>query len=135
MKPKPFRPEIAGPEIVDNAERYWRDGATGLFWHRSSMRPLYADTDRSTVVYHANYLKYFEFGRASLMRDAASNTPYEASETMAIKVQRHMREQGELITRVVGDNVLFAPPLCINAAEVDQMVASATAAVKAVTGA
>ena len=35
------------------------------------MRTLYADTDRSTVVYHANYLRYFEFGRASLMRDAA----------------------------------------------------------------
>jgi acyl-CoA thioester hydrolase len=33
------------------------------------MRTLYADTDRSQVVYHANYLRYFEFGRASLMRD------------------------------------------------------------------
>ncbi len=71
MKPKPFRPEIAGPEIVDNDGRYWRDAVTGLVWHRSSMRTLYADTDRSTVVYHANYMKYFEFGRASLMRDAA----------------------------------------------------------------
>jgi len=70
----------------------------------------------------------------TLMRDAASNTPYDASETMAIKVQRHMREQGQLITRVVGDNVLFAPPLCIRPAEVDQMVASATAAVRAVAG-
>ena len=35
------------------------------------MRTLYADTDRSQVVYHAHYLRYFEFGRASLMRDAA----------------------------------------------------------------
>ncbi len=70
----------------------------------------------------------------TLMRDAASNTPYDASEAMAIKVQRHMREQGELITRVVGDNVLFAPPLCINPAEVDQMVASTVAAVRSVTG-
>ena len=70
----------------------------------------------------------------TLMRDAPGKTPYDASETMAIKVQRHMREQGALITRVVGDNVLFAPPLCVNAAEVDQMVVSATAAVNAVTG-
>ena len=69
----------------------------------------------------------------TLMRNAAAGTPYDASETMAIKVERHMREQGELITRVVGDNVVFAPPLSINAAEVDQMVASATAAVSAVT--
>jgi acyl-CoA thioester hydrolase len=66
MKPKPFRPENAGEK-----ERYYCDAVTGLVWHRCSMRTLYADTDRSTVVYHANYLKYFEFGRASLMRDAA----------------------------------------------------------------
>ncbi len=66
MKPESFRPEIDPGD-----GRYCRDAATGLVWHRCSMRTLYADTDRSTVVYHANYLKYFEFGRASLMRDAA----------------------------------------------------------------
>jgi acyl-CoA thioester hydrolase len=38
-------------------------------WHRCAARTLYADTDRSQVVYHANYLRYFELGRASLMRD------------------------------------------------------------------
>ncbi|OQX08173.1 MAG: acyl-CoA thioester hydrolase [Desulfobulbaceae bacterium A2] len=42
------------------------------------MRTLYADTDRSQVVYHANYLKYFEFGRASLMRQL--NYPYKQIE-------------------------------------------------------
>jgi acyl-CoA thioester hydrolase len=39
---------------------------------------LYADTDRSQVVYHGNYLRYFELGRASLMRDAGY--PYRAVE-------------------------------------------------------
>jgi len=48
-----------------------RDKTTGLVFHRCSHRALYADTDRSRVVYHANYLHYFEFGRASLMRDTA----------------------------------------------------------------
>jgi acyl-CoA thioester hydrolase len=66
MKPKPFR-----PEILSGGVPYCRDAVTGLAWHRCSMRTLYADTDRSTIVYHANYLKYFEFGRTSLMRDAA----------------------------------------------------------------
>ncbi len=66
MKPRPFR-----PETFNNDPRYVRDAATGLVWHRCSKRSLYADTDRSQVVYHANYLRYFEFGRASLMRDAA----------------------------------------------------------------
>jgi len=66
MKPRPFRPEKSG-----NDARYVRDNETGLVWHQCQMRTLYADTDRSAVVYHANYLRYFEFGRTSLMRDAA----------------------------------------------------------------
>jgi acyl-CoA thioester hydrolase len=66
MKPKPFR-----PETHSDGGRYVRDTVTGLIWHRCQNRTLYADTDRSTVVYHANYLKYFELGRTSLMRDAA----------------------------------------------------------------
>jgi acyl-CoA thioester hydrolase len=66
MKPNPFR-----PEPYRNGDLYVRDAVTGLVWHRCSYRTLYADTDRSTVVYHANYLRYFELGRTSLMRDAA----------------------------------------------------------------
>lgn len=66
MKPKPFE-----PEIYKDDERYVRDRSTGLVWHRAKYRVLYADTDRSQVVYHSNYLRYFEFGRTSLMRDVA----------------------------------------------------------------
>jgi len=66
MKPKPFLPE---PFATD--DRYVRDRTSGLVWHRCPNRTLYADTDRSAVVYHANYLRFFEMGRASLMRDAA----------------------------------------------------------------
>ena len=55
-----------------------RDRGTGLFWHWCTNRVLYADTDRSAVVYHANYLRYFEFGRTSLMRDTAY--PYKEIE-------------------------------------------------------
>ena len=66
MKPKPFK-----PEITDENAAYVKDQTTGLFWHRTSHRTLYADTDRSQVVYHANYLRFFEQGRAALMRDIA----------------------------------------------------------------
>jgi acyl-CoA thioester hydrolase len=66
LKPKPFK-----PESFNSDERYVRDQTTGLVWHRCQNRTLYADTDRSSVVYHSNYLRYFEFGRATLMRDAA----------------------------------------------------------------
>ena len=73
MKPKPFR-----PEPFDGAPNYVRDDSGGQVWHRCHTRVLYADTDRSQVVYHGNYLRYFEFGRASLMRDAGY--PYKAVE-------------------------------------------------------
>jgi len=66
MKPKPFI-----PEILDGDDRYVREKTDGLVWHKCNTRTLYADTDRSQVVYHGNYLRYFELGRASLMRDAA----------------------------------------------------------------
>jgi putrescine aminotransferase len=71
----------------------------------------------------------------SLVRDASSGQPYEASEAMGVKVQRHLREEGGVITRIVGDHVLFAPPLVINASEVDTIVETTARAVAAVTGA
>jgi acyl-CoA thioester hydrolase len=73
MRPKPFVTEPS----CDNG-RYVRERANGQIWHRCKLRTLYADTDRSQVVYHANYLKYFEFGRASLMRD--TGYPYRKIE-------------------------------------------------------
>jgi len=73
MKPKPFR-----PEALSDSSSYQGDLETGLVWHCCSMRVLYADTDRSNVVYHANYLRYFEFGRTSLMREA--QYPYKEIE-------------------------------------------------------
>jgi len=66
MRPRPFK-----PVIFENDPRYVRDATTGFVWHLCQYRTLYADTDRSEVVYHANYLRYFEFGRTSLMRDVA----------------------------------------------------------------
>ena len=73
MRPKPFI-----PELLDGHPAHVRDMNSGKSWHRSEMRTLYVDTDRSQVVYHANYLRYFEFGRAELMRVA--NYPYKQIE-------------------------------------------------------
>jgi len=71
MRAKPFHGEPLQGKNPDGTAIYVRDTVTGLVWHRCFYRTLYADTDRSQVVYHANYLRYFEFGRGSLMRDAA----------------------------------------------------------------
>jgi acyl-CoA thioester hydrolase len=65
MRPKPFL-----PEIFNNDDRFVRDRTDGRVWHRCRNRTLYADTDRSQTVYHANHLRFFEMGRASLMRDS-----------------------------------------------------------------
>lgn len=66
MRPDPFV-----PENYNGDERFVRNKTDGLVWHRSKSRTFYADTDRSNIVYHANYLRYFELGRTSLMRDIA----------------------------------------------------------------
>ena len=73
MQPPPFTPQ----DLPDH-EGYVRDGTDQAVYHRCTTRVLYADTDRSGVVYHANYLRYYEQGRASLMR--AVGYPYAAVE-------------------------------------------------------
>jgi acyl-CoA thioester hydrolase len=35
----------------------------------SKIRVIYADTDAMGIVYHTNYIKWFEIGRAELLRD------------------------------------------------------------------
>ncbi len=66
-----MRPKPVNFKVLNSDERYARDKVSNLVWHRCKHRTLYADTDRSQLVYHSNYLIYFELGRASLMRDAA----------------------------------------------------------------
>ena len=36
--------------------------------HKTTYRVIYGDTDRMGVAYHANYLRWFEIGRAELFR-------------------------------------------------------------------
>lgn len=57
-----------------------QEARTGLRWYKEQFRVLYADTDRAGVVYHANYLKYFEIGRAGLIR--ASGRSYREIEAL-----------------------------------------------------
>ncbi len=73
MKPKPFI-----PEEMEFDKNYVRNKTDQLVWHRSTYRVLYIDTDRSEVVYHSNYLRYFGYGRSSIMR--ATGYPYREVE-------------------------------------------------------
>lgn len=38
-------------------------------WHRHALRVRYQETDRMGVVYHANYINWFEIGRTELIRE------------------------------------------------------------------
>ena len=40
-----------------------------MFISKEEIQLFYADTDMMGVMYHANYLKWFELGRAALIRD------------------------------------------------------------------
>ena len=39
-----------------------------MLTHKTSYRVIYGDTDKMGVVYHANYLRWFEMGRAEMFR-------------------------------------------------------------------
>lgn len=47
--------------------------------HDTTLRVRYAETDQMGVVYHSNYLIWFEVGRVELMR--AMGVPYKQMET------------------------------------------------------
>lgn len=56
------------------------------------VRVAYADTDQMAVVYHANYLVWFERGRTEAMRELG--VPYAALEARGIRlpvVEAHVR--------------------------------------------
>ena len=69
----------------------------------------------------------------TLVKDAATGEAYAPSDGIGGKVAKHLREEGGVITRFVGDNIVFAPPLIVSAAEVDQIVEATARAIAAVT--
>ena len=50
-------------------------------WSETRLRVRYAETDQASVVYHSNYLVWFEVGRVELCRDYGFN--YRDMETEA----------------------------------------------------
>lgn len=77
--------------------------------HRAAVRVRYGETDQMGVVYHANYILYFEIGRSEAMR--AAGVSYREMEErgmalavveVALRYRRPARYDDELIveTRV-----------------------------------
>jgi acyl-CoA thioester hydrolase len=76
------------------------DPASGRFdgpVHRYALRVYYEDTDLSGVVYHANYLRWFERARSDLLRLIGID-------------QRAAAENGAGYYAVAGMNIAFRAP-------------------------
>ena len=50
--------------------------------YKTGIRVTYADTDRMGIVYHTNYIKYFEIGRTEYLREIGY--PYKQLESEGI---------------------------------------------------
>ena len=53
-----------------------------MLTHRTTYRVIYGDTDNMGVAYHANYLRWFEMGRAEMFRSLG--LPYKAIEARGV---------------------------------------------------
>lgn len=73
------------------------ENSPGTAEGRIELRVRYADTDSGGVVYHANYLLYFEQGRTELMRELG--IPY-----------RQLEENDGVILAVVDAQLRFRKP-------------------------
>jgi acyl-CoA thioester hydrolase len=80
--------------------------------HQLPVRIYYEDTDFTGVVYHANYLRYFERGRSDFLRLAGiSHTDLAAIDTafaitrMEIDFKRAARIDDALLVRTTYDRV------------------------------
>ncbi len=51
-------------------------------YHRSELRTRYGETDQMGIVWHGNYLYYFEIGRTELLR--AAGLPYAEIEARGV---------------------------------------------------
>jgi adenosylmethionine-8-amino-7-oxononanoate aminotransferase len=68
-----------------------------------------------------------------LVADKAARTPFDISQAVGPKMLKEMRSRG-LLTRVKGDSVLFAPPLIVDAAQVDRIISIFEESLIAVAG-
>ena len=94
----------------------------------AGLHAIFDDHPHVTNIRHLGLIAGF-----SAVSERDPDQGYDAGNAIGVKIQTHMREEGSVITRIVGDNVLFAPPLCVNQDEIDQMLDAVKAAVDSVT--
>ncbi|WP_336980978.1 YbgC/FadM family acyl-CoA thioesterase [Altererythrobacter fulvus] len=73
------------------------EGPDGRWRHLFAVRVYYEDTDLSGIVYHANYLRWFERARSDMLRLLGID-------------QRAAQESGEGVYAVAGLTIRYAAP-------------------------
>ena len=109
----------------------------GLVENARAMGERLAEGLRARLEGHPHVVNLRHLGLMAgltLVRDRGSGEPYAPSEGVGAGVVRHMRDEGGVITRAVGDHLCLAPPLVANGDEVDLLVDSVDGAVRATTG-
>jgi len=109
-----------------------------LVENAQAMGDRLGDGLRAAIGTHAHVANVRNLGLIAgftLVQDAGTGAAYEAAAGTGRRVAQHMREEGGVITRFVGDQIVLAPPLVIRPAEVDHIVGAVEAAVRSVTGA
>ena len=61
-------PLLTMTDLLQPSSGFLANGVLGEAVHRFALRVYFADTDLSGVVYHANYLRWFEQARSELLR-------------------------------------------------------------------
>jgi acyl-CoA thioester hydrolase len=56
--------------------------------YRVEIRPLFGDVDAMNVVYYGNYLRFFELGRAELMRAGGGTYAYMEAQGLHLPVSK-----------------------------------------------
>ena len=68
-----------------------------------------------------------------LVADRSTRAPFDPSDTVGPRMLKEMRKRG-ILTRVKGESILFAPPLIVEAAQVDRIITALEESILAVCG-
>ena len=101
---------IEEEKLVDNAQamgKYLTDGLHDIFDGKQNI------TNIRTLGFIAGF---------TLVQDADTNTAFDPALGIGGKFAKHLREECGVITRFVGDQIVLAPPLITNKAEIDFLI-------------
>ncbi|ASM71670.1 MULTISPECIES: aspartate aminotransferase family protein [Roseobacteraceae] len=121
---------VANLKLIDDLNLVSNAGAVGAYLNKTMAQAL-ADHPHVGDIRGEGMLCAVEF-----VKDRDDRTFFDAADKIGAQVSATLLSQDKVIARAMpqGDILGFAPPFCLNKAEVDQVVAATARAVKTVLG-